>query len=153
MPATPNVAISGSLDPVSWRNLQRDLKALAPEAHKQLQGEIKDVAGNIVQAAKANASWSTRIPGSIGLSVTSTRVGVKANRRKAPHARAFEGIGNQGVFGTKTWFRHPVFGRRGTWVNQQTRPFMAPAIRANQDEFFDKAAEAVTTAAKAVGWR
>lgn len=148
---TPNVAIVGSFDPVSWRNLQRDLKRLAPAVQKELNAEIKGIAGEIVSAAKANASWSSRIPGAIGLSVTTTRVGVKANRRKAPHARAYEGTRRAG-FGTQKSFRHPVFGNRNVWVSQPTRPFLAPAIRANQDQFFARAEDAIVNAARTVGW-
>jgi hypothetical protein len=150
--ADPNVAIVGSLDPSSWRNLQRDLKRLAPEIQKELNKEIKGIAGDIVSDAKSSASWSSRIPGALAVSVTTSRVGVKVNRKKAPHARAFEGVGRSG-FGTKSSFRHPVFGNRNVWVSQPTRPFLAPAIRANQTAFFQKAEEAVTNAARHAGWR
>jgi len=152
VPSDPNVAIVGSLDPSSWRNLQRDLRALGPEIVKELRTQFKDIGSDIVQSAKTRAAWSSRIPGAIGLSVTTTRVGVKVNRRQAPHARAFEGVGRSG-FGSKTHFRHPVFGNRNVWVSQNTRPFVAPAIRQHQEAFYDKATEAVTVAARKVGWR
>ena len=147
MAAALNVAISGSLDPVSYRNLQRDLARLEPEIRKELNAKLRGVGGGIVSAAQSNASWSTRIPGAISLSVTSTRVGVKVNRRRAPHARAYEGItgGSQ--------FRHPVFGNRNVWITQTTRPSLAPAVRDHQAAFADAASDAVADAARAVGWR
>ena len=149
--ATPNVAITGSFDPVSWRNLQRDLARLEPELRKELNNEIKTIGDGIVSEAKRAASWSTRIPGAISLSVTTSRIGVKVNRRRAPHARSYEGVRRAG-FGSQSQFRHPVFGQQAVWVSQPTRPFLAPAIRANQDAFFRSAEESIVNAARAVGW-
>lgn len=144
-----NEAFQVNLDTTSWRQLQRDLKNLAPEYRKQFNKQIKQVGARIVSDAKSNASWSSRIPGAIALSVTGTRIGVKASRRKAPHARPYEGI--SGVFGAKG-FRHPVFGNRQVWVAQAARPFMAPAVKENQEAFFEEAAEIVDDAARQVGW-
>ncbi len=151
--ASPNVAIVGSLDPTSYRNLMRDLRALEPEISKELKATFQDLGSDMVRDVKANASWSSRIPSAVSLSVTQTRVGVKASRRKAPHARSYEGISGSGIFGTKSSFRHPVFGNRSVWVNQSTRPFVAPAIRAHQEEFMDRASDAVADAARQVGWK
>ena len=147
----PGPVIVGSFDPVSWRQLQRDLKDLGPGVKKELDDEIKTIAGHILSDAKARAGWSSRIPGSLAVSVTTTRVGVKASKRKAPHARAFEGVRRAG-FGSSPSFRHPVYGNRGVWVTQTTRPFMAPAIRENQADFFEKAEVAITNAARTAGW-
>ncbi len=147
----PDPAVVGSFDPVSWRRLQRDLKDLGPEIRKDFNNEIKGIAGKIVSDAKANAAWSTRIPGALSVSVTASRVGVKASRRKAPHARAFEGVRRAG-FGAVREFRHPVYGNRNVWVSQPTRPFLAPAIRENQAGFFDAAQESIVNAARTVGW-
>ena len=144
-------AVVGSFDPVSWRKLQRDLKDLGPAIRKDFNNEIKVHAQNIMSDAKANASWSSRIPGSLSISVTASRVGVKANRRKAPHARAMEGVRRAG-FGTVREFRHPVYGNQNIWVSQPTKPFLAPAIRANQAAFFESAHDSIITAARTVGW-
>lgn len=149
--ANPNVAITGSLDPVSWRNLQRDLKRLEPEVRKELNASFRGLVGDIVSDAQSRASWSSRIPGAIGASVTTTRVGVKVNRRKAPHARSYEGRGRFGR--PQGSFRHPVFGNRDVWVTETTRPFLAPAVKANQSQFYKSAEQAVTVAARKAGWK
>lgn len=153
-------AVVGGIDPVSFKRLQKDLKALGPAVRREFNKEIKGIAGKILSDAKSNASWSSRIPGSLRLSVTTTRVGVKANRKKAPHARAFEGFNQFGA--RKNFFRHPVFDTRGgdtaaqrstvPWVNQRRRPFLAPAVEKNQAAFYRQAKKAVTKAARTVGW-
>jgi len=147
----PDPAIVGSLDPVSWGRLQRDLRDLGPEIRKELNDEIKGIADKMLTSAKRNASWSSRIPGALSVSVTTSRVGVKASRRKAPHARAFEGVRRAG-FGATSSFRHPVYGNRNVWVSQPTRPFLAPAIIEHREAFFAQAGEAVTNAARTAGW-
>lgn len=97
-------------------------KQLAASLRKQLQ-----TVGNTVRdRAKGNASWSARIPSSIKTSVTQKGVSVKAGGAKAPHAAAFEHGGKPGMF------RHPVFGNREMWVNQPARPYLAPAMNADE---------------------
>ena len=142
-----DAAVHLELDPLGWRNLQRSLKQVAPEIQKQLRKEMRGIAGNVAASAKSHASWSSRIPGAIGITVTTTSIGVKANRRKAPHARSYEGILGGGSF------RHPLWGNREHWFTEQTRPFLAPAVQENKREFFQAAGAAVEDAARAVGWR
>jgi len=145
-----DAAVVGGIDPVSFRRLQKDLKRLEPEVRKAFNREMKTLAGGIATDAKRNASWSTRIPSSIRVSATSTRVGVRAKRTLAPHARPYEGFGRGDS--RRSSFRHKVFGNPGVWVSEPTRPFMAPAARAHQKEFEKDAKVAVTKAARSAGW-
>jgi hypothetical protein len=62
------------------------------------------------------------------------------NTRKAPHARPYEGITSRG-----STFRHPVFGH-DVWVEQETRPFLFPAVEAKKDAAVDLVKQAVREA-------
>lgn len=127
--------------------------ALKAEFRKGLTG-----AGEIVAvAARANASWSERIPGSIHVVTTGSGVQVKAGGPPAPHAVTFEGRVDGGNR------RHPVFatGPRGerngskphwTWAEQQARPFLAPALEANIDAAAERVADAIAAAFNSNGW-
>lgn len=103
---------------------------------KELKRELRPglrAAGKVVaDDAKARASWSTKIPRAIKVSVTfaGSRQGVSVivNKNKAPSGRPFEHGGRDGTF------RHPVFGNREVWVSQKARPFLAPALQAKGDE-------------------
>lgn len=88
---------------------------------------VNQAAELIAAQARANASWSSRIPGAISTSVRfSSRGGavVRVSSAAAPHARPYEGIGNPG-----STFRHPVYGN-DWWVEQAERPFLIPARQA-----------------------
>jgi hypothetical protein len=117
--------------------LSRDLR----KANKALAGKWRQSlkkAGQIVaDRAKTNASWSDRIPGTIKVSATQRRVAVKAGGDRAPHAAPFEGADG------KAKFRHPVFGHRKTWVDQEVRPFLLPALKASLDQVADAVADAL----------
>ena len=148
MPGAPPFDIR--FDPGQFRQLQRDLQRLAPEIRKELNKALREIAGAVAQDAKSRASWSSRIPGSIAVSVTGTKVGVKAKRNQAPHASAYEGFKNGRTSGS---FRHPVYGNRNVWVQQSTRPFLAPAVAAYEERFYDAAGAAIDEAGRAAGWR
>lgn len=94
-------------------------------------------AGRVVaDKAKQNAAWSTRIPRATRVSVSFAArrpgVSVVVDKKKAPHARPYEHGGRPGTF------RHPVYARgedrrAWTWVSQQARPFLEPALEARGD--------------------
>lgn len=140
--------ISGSEDVVKLVN---DLRKIGDGVGRNLGKEFKKAAGPVAQEARANASWSSRIPGAITVGVSSSRrfpgAQIKVSKDKAPHARLYEYPGRGGSF------RHPVYGNREVWVEQRGRPFIRPAVRAKGGEFVKAADRAVDSAAKAAGFR
>jgi HK97 gp10 family phage protein len=138
------------------RKLVNDLRKIGDGVGRNLGKEFKKAAGPVAAQAKTNASWSTRIPGAITVGVSSSRrypgAQIKVSKTKAPHARLYEfGSGRR-----KQSFRHPVYkvkGREAPWVEQATRPFIRPAIRAKGGEFIKAADRAVDETARAHGFR
>lgn len=126
------------------RELARALGRMPAELRLELRPELRKAGQIVADQAKANASWSTRIPGAISVSTSTTSrtggVAVRVDHIKAPHARPLEGVTGNGIF------RHPVFGNRSNWVDQPTRPFLFPAVRAKQAEAKALIAEAVRSA-------
>lgn len=116
------------------RLLGRDLARVPDDYVSEIRPQIRRAGQQWVQDAKGNAGWSTRIPGSIGLSVLFSRksagVYLTASVAKAPHARVYEGI-------VSDVFRHPVFGNRDTWVQGRSRPYLLPTVRRAYDQMSD----------------
>lgn len=133
------------------RKLVNDLRKIGDGVGRNLGKEFKKAAGPVASQAKANASWSTRIPGAITVGVSSSRrypgAQIKVSKEKAPHARLFEFPGRGGSF------RHPVYGNREVWVDQKGRPFIRPAVRAKGGEFINACDRAVDETARAHGFR
>lgn len=127
------------------RLLAQRLAKVPDELQKGLRPALRKGAEPIMAAAKANASWSSRIPGAIRLSTSfgqkNPGVTIRASARIAPHARPYEGAGGRG--GT---FRHPVYGDRDAWVTQATRPFLFPAVRAGRQGVIGELEHAVDDA-------
>lgn len=135
------------------RKLVNDLRKIGDGVGRELGKEFKRAAGPVADQAKANASWSSRIPGAISTGVSQSRrfpgAQIKVSKDDAPHARLYEfGSGRR-----SRSFRHPVYGNRENWVEESTRPFIRPAIRAKGDGFIKACDRAVDTAAKANGFR
>jgi len=133
------------------RKLVNDLRKIGDGVGRELGKEFKRAAGPVAAQARANASWSSRIPGAISVGVSSSRrypgAQIKVAKAKAPHARLFEFPGRGGSF------RHPVFGNREVWVAQAGRPFIRPAVRAKGEAFVKACDRAVDTTARANGFR
>lgn len=132
--------------------LGKALRTAAPVVRRELPRRMRR-AGQAVQAtARRNASWSRRIPGAIGLRAVTTgaRAGVllRLNARKAPHARAYEGLQRGGRAVT---FRRQVYGK--AWVEQRTRPYLIPAVNAHRDQVRDDIAVLVDDVAALAGFR
>lgn len=129
------------------RQAAADLREMSTEVRRGIRPALKEVAEPMVAQARANASWSTRIPGAIRVSVLKRGVEIRVSRKKAPHARSYEGIGgNQS-------FKHPVFGDRGVWVQQGTRPFLDPAVKQHRKKIAPALMRVVEDAAKRHGYR
>jgi hypothetical protein len=129
-----------------YSQLLRGLKKLAPEVDKNLRKELRGLAAGVASDAKANASWSDRIPPAIGVSVTNKGVGVRVARKRAPHGSLFE----RGSRGNRGAIRHPVFGS-DTWVSQPTRPFLQPAVDSRRDDLLRDAEAALRKAVRQAG--
>lgn len=126
MPSTPTGTSSTSdqvqIDTSSFAKFAKDLKRVDEKLAKDLNRNLR-AAGELVAAkARANASWSSRIPQSIKVRRSSNAIKVLSLRAQAPEARPLEHGGQPGTF------RHPVFGDREVWVSQPARPFLHPAL-------------------------
>lgn len=130
-----------------YTTLLRGLKRFAPDVDKELRKDLRVIASGVAGEAKSRASWSTRIPAAIGVSVTNRGAGVKVSRRRAPHGPLFE----RGQRGNRGAFRHPVFGNRDVWVSQRTRPYLQPAIDHHRDDVLRKSETALRTAIRKAG--
>lgn len=134
------------------RLLIRDLNKVPVELRRKMSGAIRKAGQPIVSDARRRASWSTRIPGAISMRsrFTGRRPGISivVSAKKAPHARAYEGLTGDG-----SAFKHPVFGNRNVWVSQATRPFLFPAAEAHGPRVVDAIAEVIDVSARLHGWR
>lgn len=134
------------------------LAMVPPEMNDELRPALAAVGAKVKGAAAAGASWSTRIPAALRVRVRfGTRnpgVFVYADAARAPHARPYEGMSGRNPF------RHPVFARGhdyhwveggATWVDQAARPFLAPALKANESVVKAAMQEAVSEAFRKAG--
>jgi hypothetical protein len=143
--------VSG-IDGCDIAELAKALKQSAPAVRKQLPKRLRR-AGELVRTeARANASWSSRIPRAIGLrSVTrGAQAGVllRVNAAKAPHGRAYEGMQRGSRKGS---FRRPVYGK--AWVTQPTRPYLVPALKSKREAVQEELVLVVDDVAALAGFR
>ena|SRR5436190_7843283 len=134
-----------AIDSTSVKALAETWGTVPAELRVRLRPALRAAGQLIANQARANASWSDRIPGAIGVTTSfSSRGGVKVrvSATKAPHARALEGVTRDNTF------RHPVFGK-DVWVEQPTRPFLFPAVRAKRNQAMEAISAAIMAATKA----
>jgi hypothetical protein len=129
------------------RQAAADLRAMSTEVRRGVRPALVEAAQPMVSEAKANASWSSRIPGAIRARVLKNGVDIVVNRKKAPHARPYEGITGNDTF------RHPVHGRRDRWVEQKTRPYLEPAVEQHRGKVRVGLERVVSDAARRHGFR
>ncbi len=132
-------------DLVAFRQAIAELKDMPKEIRKELRPALRKAADPIVTAARAAASWSTRIPAAIGVRILKRGVEIRVNQKKAPHGRVYEGLSGM-------TFHHPVFGDRQAWVAQRARPYLLPAVRAHRDEVRKAIADVVEQVARKHGF-
>ena len=118
-----------SVDLLNGPQVARQLASIAPAIRRNTSRAIVSEAQPIVAEGRANASWSSRIPGAITATVRysgrQTGVLLRVNSAKAPHARNYEAAD-----GRRTEVRFPIYGVWRAGVKYPaTRPFIAPAIR------------------------
>lgn len=130
------------LDTKAMKDFARELRLADRKTYLRMNVALREGAQIVADDAKKNASWSTRIPGTIKIKGGLARLSVVAasgaeNAKLLPFAKAMEyGSSHQGA----RWNRHPVFAAKGTtaynttsrWVNQPIRPFLRPAVEANR---------------------
>ncbi len=109
------------MDASELRALSRALKKAEPALAKDFTRALKDSAEIVAVKARANASFSSRIPKTIRASGTTVSAKVVAGGDAAPHAAPLEHGGKGGTF------RHPVYGNLNVWVPQPAHPFLTPA--------------------------
>ncbi len=115
------------IDTSELKRFAVQLRKSAPELSKEFNAGLRAGGELVAQQAKSNASFSSRIPGSIKVRRAGVKVTVSAGGASAPEAAPLEHGGQPGTF------RHPVFGNREVWVNQPARPFLMPAVEAEAE--------------------
>lgn len=134
-----------------------DMAALTPATRKAIRPKLREAGQSIVDDAKTNAAWSSRIPATIKMVVSfrADREGVTitAGGPSAPHARPYEDVTGKGKF------RHPVFAdsanltrKAWSWVDQASRPFLLPAAQANEVTATNSLRAALDEAARDIGF-
>jgi hypothetical protein len=134
--------------PYTMAHVVADLRDIPVEIRRKVRPAVVKVAQPILAAAKARAGWSSRIPDAIRLSVVAKGVILRVSLKKAPHARAYEGISS----GRTGNFRHPVYGHEDRWVAQRERPFVIPAVAQYMHTVEPAIVEAVDQVLRARGW-
>lgn len=142
------MTVPGSVDPAV--QISRDMRNLPKETQKAIRPKLRAAGNKVAAQARQNASWSSRIPGTVKVQVSFRKnregVTVRAGGPKAPHARPYEGLSaGRGVF------RHPVWGQ-DWWVSAPTRPFLIPAAQANKGAIDAEVQSALDVAAAALGF-
>lgn len=122
-------------DASQLRKLGANLRKSHPEVHRAMRRAVLEQAKRIAEDARTKSDWSTRIPGTIKASSAGVNTAVvRAGGPGAPHAAAYEHAGASGTF------RHPVFADASktrdewTWVTEQARPYLHPALMDRFDE-------------------
>ncbi|MEV0616198.1 HK97 gp10 family phage protein [Nonomuraea sp. NPDC050404] len=132
------------------RLLSKQLQGIPKELRQKLRPALRAAAEPVVADARGRASWSTRIPRAISMSVRFSRdpgVIIRVRRSVAPHGRAYEGITGA------SHFVHPVHGHRDREVAEETKPYLEPAVRAAADTVLAKGVAVVDEVARENGFR
>lgn len=127
----------------------RQLRDVPKEFRRELRPKIRKASDKVAGKIRANASWSSRIPGAVKTQVSfSSRSGgvrVFVDSDAAPHARPME-FGSQGRRGVN---RHPVFGR-DVWVDQPAKPFFMKAVRESEQDVVLEIQDAIDNALRRI---
>jgi hypothetical protein len=141
-----------AVDAQGLRQLARDVNRIADKDLRLRFRKGLNKAGEIVAAeARSRSGWSSRIPSTIRTGVTTRGVYVRAGGPRAPHAVTFEGKADGSAR------RHPVFARGArsnwTWVAQDPRPFLRPALASKVEDVMTVAADSLLDAFVDNGFR
>ena len=150
--------------PASYQftQLQRDLNAMGPKLRKRLRADFTRIGQSAASDARSRAgAWSKRIPSAIStralVDMGRGRVGAEVRVSKSvPHARAYEGISQQGSI---SHFRHPIYPNpdrprnEWRWREQRTRPYLWPAVRGREGAMRRAVEKTVDDVARECGFR
>jgi hypothetical protein len=141
-PGTSKSGVSIVCDTKALSRLARDLRFAAPEVWKATRVQLRAAGQIVADDWKARAgAWSTTVPGSIKVRVTSGgNVKVVAGGAASPVAAPAENHGRAGTF------RAPLFGDREHWYDHKAHPDGAEALAAHQDEVAEAIENAVAEA-------
>jgi hypothetical protein len=132
---------SGSaIDTRAYSDAAKALRKGSKHLNRELRKRLRK-AGEImaVEARSIASEHSEKIPPTVKVRVAGATVAVVAGGEKAPIAGLFE-LGNTGNKSKSASasrggkFRHPVFGNRENWVDQDMHPFLLPAAEATKVE-------------------
>lgn len=113
--------IAARIDARSIARASREVRRAAPEAWKALRARLLVIGNAVAEDVRADASYSTRIPGSVKVRVTAGgNVKVVMGGDAAPNAVPIEN-------GGRGFVRHPVYGH-DVWTAKNSRP--APMLPA-----------------------
>jgi len=126
MPAETVRSASVTVNMQSFAHLARDMKRAAPLMYKEIHHGLKDIGGIVADEARKNAAYSEKIAKSIKVRARGFTVSVVASGRLAE----LEEMGKKGTPGR---WRHPLFGDRLHWYDQQSRPYLYPALKSKAE--------------------
>lgn len=143
------------VDAKELRALSKSLRAFKPD--KQLHRALRVAGQMVADDAKVLAGEHSRsIPSTIRVRVSKTKISVVAGGGDVSIAGLFE-LGNKGKSKSQAAarsgrFRHPVYGNRSAWVNQDMHPALLPAAEKNIRKIEALEGKAVAAAFKEVGF-
>lgn len=145
------------IDPLVWSRLKKDADIFDKAIIRELRKGMKEIGSRAVDRVKERLRMPSPGGGGDGRSrdalISGTRLSVSFGARSAGVKITTSGArlgaghsGFQNVYNT-TMFRHPVFGKRDVFVEQQGRPYFGSAIKEVLDAEFIEDMERVLDAA------
>jgi len=124
------------IDASAFRKFNQDLKEFDPALSRSYRKRLKSIGDKgaeemrkTVRLAPFGDRPGTR--GSRGRIAKNTKVGISTGSRSAGVKITTRGAPTEGfaaAYNIKKPFRHPVFGNRNVWVEQQGRPYFGTSI-------------------------
>lgn len=109
-------------------DLARDLRHGAQRVRREIDVTLVEIGAELTAKAKLIASrHSKTVAGTIRMRAVPGAVIIAAGSDQVAIAALWE-TGNKGSKATDETFRHPVFGNRSVFVDQQRYPFLRPAL-------------------------
>jgi len=140
------VGIEFRVDTSDAKRLSSDLRNAAGRLPDALRRGVRAAAEPVAAGIRAEAAWSTRIPGAVSIQPSGKGAAVTVNPNIAPEAAPLNNRGQGGEF------THPVFGNDWT-VQQRARPFLTAGARRGQAEADRRVAAILTQWERAAGFK